>query len=227
MDRAVKRPFAEPTFRSVNRTTRRTPSGRLIGRPADLQVGCIRAIDAESTIIISVAFVFRRAGPADLPALHVLIETAYRGEASRAGWTTEADLLEGQRTDPDALAAPLAGAKDRFILALDERELVGSVLVTDEGDAAHVGMFAVQPSRQGHGIGSRLLAEAERVARDELQRREVRMHVIAQRHELIAWYARRGYAPTGERAPFPYGDASVGRPKRDDLEFVVLGKTLR
>ena len=170
---------------------------------------------------------FRRAALPDLPALHALVESAYRGEASRAGWTTEADLLEGQRTDIDALAALLASATHQCILAFDGPELVASVLVSDEGDAAHVGLFAVRPSRQGCGIGSRLLAEAERTARDGLKRREVRMHVIRQRHELIAWYARRGYVPTGARAPFPYGDARVGLPTRDDLEFVVLRKNLR
>lgn len=169
---------------------------------------------------------YRRAVTTDLPVLHALVESAYRGEASRAGWTSEADLLDGQRTDLDALGDLLAGPKHRFILAFEVGALVASVLVSDEEDAAHIGMLAVSPARQGRGTGSRLLAEAERVIRDELGRREVRMHVIAQRAELIAWYARRGYAPTGAREPFPYGDSRVGLPKREDLEFIVLGKVL-
>src|SRR4051794_13241714 len=45
------------------------------------------------------AVMFREAGPADLGAIVALVESAYRGESSRAGWTTEADLLDGQRTD--------------------------------------------------------------------------------------------------------------------------------
>jgi len=52
------------------------------------------------------------------------------------------------------------------------------------------------------------------------------MTVIRQRPELIAWYERRGYRLTGERRSFPYGDERFGQPNRDDLEFVVLEKTL-
>lgn len=174
---------------------------------------------------------FRRAELDDLPALHALVEIAYRGEASRAGWTTEADLIDGQRTDREELEDLMSSPKKRFLLgflALEGPgdELVASVLVSDEGDAAYIGMFVVRPVLQGRGLGKLVLAEAERIARDELGRNAVRMQVIAQRDELIAWYARRGYTPTGERAPFPYGDTRSGAPKRDDLEFVILRKEL-
>jgi ribosomal protein S18 acetylase RimI-like enzyme len=177
------------------------------------------------------ALSFRRAVPDDLPALHALVETAYRGDASRAGWTTEADLIDGQRTDREELESLMSSPTKRFVLGFlsgdgEGDELVASVLVSDEGDAAYVGMFVVRPVLQGRGLGKLVLAEAERIAREELGRRVVRMQVIAQRDELIAWYARRGYAPTGERAPFPYGNARAGAPKRDDLEFVILRKEL-
>jgi ribosomal protein S18 acetylase RimI-like enzyme len=85
-------------------------------------------------------------------------------------------------------------------------------------------MFAVAPDEQGSGLGKQLLAEAERVARDEWHCRAMRMTVIVQREELIAWYERRGYRRTGEYQPFPYGDERFGVPRRDDLRFEVLLK---
>ncbi|MGE0395062.1 MAG: GNAT family N-acetyltransferase [Vicinamibacterales bacterium] len=170
---------------------------------------------------------FRAAAPADAPAIVALVESAYRGEASRAGWTTEADLLDGQRTDEAGVLAAIAGPGERIVLACDGDALVGSVLLRDEGHgSAYTGMLAVRPPLQGHGVGRALLQEAERMARSELRATTMRMTVIAQRAELLAWYERLGYRPTGERESFPYGDERFGRPRRNDLHFVVLKKAL-
>jgi ribosomal protein S18 acetylase RimI-like enzyme len=169
---------------------------------------------------------FSFATPDDVPAIVAIVESAYRGDASRAGWTTEADLLDGQRTDPDEVAALIARSDARIVLARDGGALVGSVLVTAEDGEGYLGMFAVQPDRQNGGLGRALLAEAERVMRAELGCAEARMTVIVQRAELIAWYERRGWTRTGEREPFPYGRLRSGMPRRDDLEFVVLAKPL-
>ena len=169
---------------------------------------------------------FRTATHDDIDAVVALVERAYRGEASRTGWTTEADLLDGQRTDTVALAATIATPGSRIILAEANDGLVGSVLLKDEGGTAYLGMFAVHPSLQGTGIGRQLLEEAERLAWAELGATATRMTVIAQRPELIAWYARRGYRLTGEREAFPYGDERFGRPRRDDLYFVAMKKAL-
>jgi ribosomal protein S18 acetylase RimI-like enzyme len=167
---------------------------------------------------------FRRATLADVPAIVSLVESAYRGDASRVGWTTEADLLDGQRTDADAVADLITSADSRILLVEGPEGLLGSVLLSDEGHGAYVGMFAVRPGGQGRGVGSALLGEAERVTREELGRPWARMTVLVQRPELIAWYERRGYRRTGEREPFPYGDPRLGLPRRDDLEFEVLKK---
>ena len=171
--------------------------------------------------------VFRPAVPADVPAIVALLEGAYRGESSRAGWTTEADLLGGQRTDADEVGGLLASPTQRFLLAERSGTLIGSVLLTRESAQAYLGMFAVRPTLQGAGIGGRLLLEAERIAREEWHAARARMTVIGQRDDLIAWYERRGYARTGARNPFPYDNLRFGIPKRDDLYFVVLEKTLR
>jgi ribosomal protein S18 acetylase RimI-like enzyme len=87
-------------------------------------------------------------------------------------------------------------------------------------------MFSVRPGRQGRGLGREILAEAERLARDDWGARTMVLTVLAQRGELIAWYERRGYRRTGESKPFPYDDVRSGIPKRPDLSFVVLAKSL-
>lgn len=174
----------------------------------------------------SVQVSFGLATPADAEAILTLVESAYRGEPSRAGWTTEADLLGGQRTDREEVDALLGAAAVAIVLARQRAELVASVAVRiDLERVAHIGMFAVRPTLQRSGIGSTLLAEAERVAR-ERGAREAEMTVIEQRTELLGWYARRGYLPTGETEPFPYGNPRFGLPKRDDLRFLVLAKKL-
>src|SRR6476646_5066691 len=109
---------------------------------------------------------FRFAGDDDIPAIVALVQRTYRGDASRAGWTTEADLLDGQRTDPAEVAELLADPRSRIVLAASDEGLLGSVLVKDEGDTFYIGMFAVRAGLQGQGLGRALLAEAERVGRE-------------------------------------------------------------
>jgi ribosomal protein S18 acetylase RimI-like enzyme len=171
---------------------------------------------------------FRGATVADVPEIVRLVESAYRGEASRVGWTTEADLLDGQRTDAPAVAEMLQAADGAVLVAVsDGGEMVGCCRLEQRpGAEAYFGMFAVQPALQGAGVGGQLLAEAERVARDDWAATAMVMTVIAQRADLIAWYERRGYRQTGESQPFPYGDERYGIPRRPDLVFSVLTKPL-
>ena len=170
---------------------------------------------------------FRIAAPRDVAAIVALVESAYRGDASRAGWTTEADLLDGQRTDPEAVGALIANPQSRIVLAESGGALVACAHVERQEGASYFGMFSVRPTAQGRGIGDALLAECERVAREDFGSEAMRMTVFSVRPELIAWYARRGYADTGETKAFPYGDEKLGIPKRDDLVFMVLAKPLR
>ncbi|MEX2971516.1 GNAT family N-acetyltransferase [Streptomyces sp. C184] len=169
---------------------------------------------------------FRTALDADVPGLVELIESAYRGDASRAGWTTEADLLAGQRTDPDGVRAVVRKADGRLLIAERDGGLIACCQLEHRGDHAYFGMFAVRPELQGGGLGKVIIAEAERTARETWGAREMRMTVIRQRDELIAWYERRGYRRTGQLTPFPYGDERFGIPQRPDLEFELLIKSL-
>lgn len=167
---------------------------------------------------------FRDAVPADVPALVALVTSAYRGDASRAGWTTEADLLEGGRIDAQVLLEDLQRPRSRVLMAFRSHELLACAHVAEEDGAGYFGMFAVRPDRQGAGIGDAVLREAERCIRDEWRLPAIRMTVIDVRDALIGWYERRGYRRTGIRKPFPYGDTRFGIPLRDDLRFEVLEK---
>jgi ribosomal protein S18 acetylase RimI-like enzyme len=176
---------------------------------------------------VLVALKFRQAGTQDVGAIVSLVESAYRGETSRVGWTTEADLLDGGRTDAEAVSAIVAGTAGMMLVAEADGELAGCCQLERRPDAgAYFGMFAVPPGSQGRGWGGEILAEAERLARDEWGAVTIVMTVLAQRPDLIAWYERRGYLPTGRSIPFPHSSERFGIPRRPDLRFAELAKPL-
>ncbi|MGW5333259.1 GNAT family N-acetyltransferase [Streptomyces bauhiniae] len=169
---------------------------------------------------------FRDATDADVDALVALVESAYRGDASRAGWTTEADILDGQRTDPESVRQVIKTPDSRLLVVEREGRIVACCHLEHRGAHAYFGMFAVSPSLQGSGLGKAVLAEAERLARADWGATEMHMTVISVREDLIGWYERRGYRRTGEMTPFPYGDERFGIPRRPDLRFELLVKPL-
>ncbi|NEE10401.1 GNAT family N-acetyltransferase [Streptomyces sp. SID7499] len=172
------------------------------------------------------ALTFRDATDADVGELVALIESAYRGDDSRAGWTTEADILEGQRTDPEGVLEVIKSPDSRLMAVEREGRIVACCQLEHQGDHAYFGMFAVSPLLQGAGLGKVIIAEAERQARAAWGVREMQMTVISVRDDLIAWYERRGYRRTGRMTPFPYGDERFGVPQREDLQFELLVKEL-
>ncbi|GAA2234000.1 MULTISPECIES: GNAT family N-acetyltransferase [Streptomyces] len=172
------------------------------------------------------ALTFRDATDADVDELVTLIESAYRGDDSRAGWTTEADILEGQRTDPEGVRAVIKSPDSRLMTVERDGRMVACCQLEHRGESAYFGMFAVSPLLQGAGLGKLIIAEAERQAREDWGVREMQMTVISVRDDLIAWYERRGYRRTGRMTPFPYGDERFGVPQRDDLQFELLVKEL-
>lgn len=159
---------------------------------------------------------------ADLPALVALVNSAYRGEISRQGWTTEADLLGGTRTDEATLRAVLRDPHSTILTArAADGGLLGSFHLEGRGDCLELHMLAVRPDRQTRGVGKRLLAAAEAHAR-ALGCRTCCMTVLDGRPELLAFYERRGYRRTGETEPFPEGPQH-GIPTRP-LTLLVLTK---
>jgi ribosomal protein S18 acetylase RimI-like enzyme len=171
---------------------------------------------------------FRRADPTDIDRLLAHVHGAYRGDASRKGWTTEADLLDGQRTDRRELDELIRSDYAQLWLIEREHNIVGSFVLKRERDAQagtmHLGMIAVGPEQQGQGIGRALMQKAEQIVIEQRLGTRLEMTVITQRKELIAWYERRGFRVTGEMRPFPYGDQRFGLPRRADLQFCVMVK---
>lgn len=169
---------------------------------------------------------FRTATPSDIPGLIELVTSAYRGDASRIGWTTEADLLDGQRIDAEQIVQMLARPHSLVLVATRNGRMQACAHVCAEDGGGYFGMFAVAPHLQGAGLGKRVLAEAEHIVSRHWQLTCMRMTVIDVRDELIAFYQRRGYRRTGIHKSFPYGDPRFGLPRRDDLRFEVLEKQL-
>lgn len=147
----------------------------------------------------------RPASRDDLPALHPVIERAYRGETARAGWTHEADLIiESPRTDIATLSAIVDDPAQRLLIADAGDGLLGCVQITYKGDGlAYLGLLCVDPTRQSGGLGKQLVTAAEDCARDTFGADTMEMTVIDRRIELIAFYQRRGYAVSGEKRDFP------------------------
>ncbi len=168
-----------------------------------------------------------RAKAEDAVALTELMNSAYRGESSRQGWTTEADILGGQRTDLLALQEIFDNPAAALFRAMLEGELVGCVLLEKKNqDVAYLGMLTVWPRLQGLGLGKQLLRHCEAWARDNWRTKKIEMTVFTTRSELIDWYCRHGYQATEEIRPFPMNDVRLGIPKREHLEFVVLEKKI-
>jgi GNAT superfamily N-acetyltransferase len=167
-----------------------------------------------------------KALPTDIPALERLLNSAYRGEDSKKGWTTEADLLEGNlRTDAATLHKIMHEPGAVLLKYFNEQnELEGCVYLQKNANRLYLGMLSVSPLVQAKGIGQQLMNAAESYARDN-SCSVIFMKVISVRHELVAWYERKGYQKTGATEPFPT-DNKFGTPTQK-LEFIILEKNLR
>lgn len=168
---------------------------------------------------------FRKAHADEAQQIAALINAAYRGNSSRLGWTSEADLLEGGRTDAEEIKRLIASEADMLLLGFSDDVLVASVCLQKIGKHAHLGMFVVEPVRQNHGIGKQLLAAAEQTVGQQWAVDKISMAVITCRHELIAFYERRGYMRTGKLQQFPL-NPGLWTPKVQGLQLEILEKPL-
>lgn len=164
------------------------------------------------------------AGLTDLPSIKALLDSAYRGENSKKGWTTEAHLIEGaERTTEEELQDIIKKEGSVLLCYREDDQIAGCVNLQKTEQRIYLGMLSVSPDIQGRGIGKQLLAAAEEYA-GSLNCTSIYMTVISVRQELIEWYRRYGYRDTGERKEF-VEDAKSGR-HLQKLQFMVLEKTI-
>ncbi len=161
----------------------------------------------------------------DVTQICALVNSAYRGETSRKGWTTEADLLGGIRVDEETLLQYFEEEESTVLKCTDDKQqLIGCVYLKMEQEHLYLGMLTVSPELQAKGIGKMLLQASEEKAK-QLSCKSIVMTVITHRHELINWYKRHGYYETGQKQPFPAGE-KFGKP-RMPLEFITMEKTIK
>ena len=160
----------------------------------------------------------------DVTQICALVNSAYRGETSRKGWTTEADFLGGIRVDEETLLEYFQEDESTILKCTnDKQQIKGCVYLKKKQEHLYLGMLTVSPELQGKGVGKMLLLAAEEKAK-QLGCKSIVMTVITKRHELIDWYKRHGYYETGQKQPFPIGE-KFGKPKMP-LEFLILEKTI-
>lgn len=167
---------------------------------------------------------FRPALLSESSRIALLANAAYRGEPSRQGWTTEADLLDGLRTTAEEVQSLIGSEHSIILIGIKGDEIIASVCLEKDADAVHIGMFVVNLAMQGSGIGKQLLAYAESYAQQHWGISKFLMHVISVRHELISFYVRRGYRRTGKMRPFPVNPA-MWQPKMAGLQLELLEKS--
>lgn len=163
---------------------------------------------------------------ADTAELVRLVNSAYRGDFSKKGWTTEADLLKGELRTDEASLNKLLSKPEAIILKYtdDEGLITGCVYLEKQNEKIYLGMLSVSPDKQARGIGKKLLSASEEYTK-KMNCKSIIMNVISVRHELISWYERHGYKNNGDRKPFPV-ETKFGVPTQL-LEFVVLEKIFK
>lgn len=172
--------------------------------------------------------IFQTAKIHDAQKISDLVNSAYRGDSSKVGWTTEAHLLDGQRTDKKSIEQLILEPNNFIELVLDQdtKELLALAhLKHDDEETLYFGMLTVRPTTQGLGLGKKLLEHIENYALEN-HFTQIRISVLHLRPELIAFYERRGFKATGESIPFPENDPLFGIPKVSGLKLLEFIKKI-
>jgi GNAT superfamily N-acetyltransferase len=173
----------------------------------------------------AIAETFRIADQSDAERIAALVNAAYRGESGAVGWTHEAHLFDGPRTDAAEIGRLIGSDDSLILLCMDGPALAGSVHLKKIEGGAYLGLLAVSPALQGSGAGRRLIERAERFVRESWGCARMSMTVLTLRRELIEYYERRGYQHTGKVEPLTM-EGQAGRPKSAELQLAWLEKAL-
>jgi N-acetylglutamate synthase-like GNAT family acetyltransferase len=168
---------------------------------------------------------FRSAEIHDAESITRLVNSVYRGENSKKGWTTEADLLEGIRITTEKIEEIINSPDDVIIVAELNNEMPGCVNLTKMKNQCMLGMLSVDVNLQNSGIGRKIIEYSEDFAKNTWGCNEMVMKVIGVRKELIEYYQRRGYKISGKKEPFTLNH-HFGKPQRNDLYFIYMTKKL-
>lgn len=153
-----------------------------------------------------------------------LLNKAYRGEESKKGWTTEASLIAGDiRTSIEMVDSAITAPLGNMLIYISNNKVIGCVHLQQNNNKLYLGMFAVEPTLQGGGIGKTLLQAAEIYCLQK-QLNCIYMKVVSVRTELIDWYKRHGYIETGETIDF--NEDKITGKHLQKLQFIVLEKKL-
>lgn len=166
--------------------------------------------------------IFRKALPDDAERVSALVNSAYRGESSKAGWTTEADLVDGERTNPDLIQEIISTKHNQIFVVEKDNLIIGSLhLIQEDLETLYAGMLAVEPTLQAGGVGKFMLNKVFELGA-EVKVKKIRITVISVRPELIKYYERLGFELTGKEEPFPHPELA----KVEDLHFLEMIKRL-
>lgn len=130
----------------------------------------------------------RPAHPADAEVVDGLVQRAYAPYVERIG------------RRPGPMDEDYAEKVDKgYVFVVEDPGIVGLIVLIDEPDHLLIENVAVDPSRQGEGLGGALLAHAEAHAR-EAGIQALRLYTHAKMTENLALYARLGYREDERRS---------------------------
>jgi hypothetical protein len=162
----------------------------------------------------------------DADEIKMLVNSVYRGENSKKGWTTEAYFLDGIRITPEKVKEIIDKNNNVILTFTLNNKIIGCVHLEEKDDTCWLGMLSVDVNYQTNGLGKFIIEKSEDYSVNIFECNEMKMKVIGIRDELINYYLRRGYVLTGETEDFNTSKDVFGKPNQTDLCFKILKKQL-
>lgn len=169
---------------------------------------------------------FPNAVPEQAGEITSLVNSVYRGDNAKKGWTTEAEILGGIRITEEKVTEYINTKDNVIMLAVNDKKIIGCVHLEKEGNSCWLGMLSVDVNYQTYGLGKMLIEKSESFVKEKFGCGEMKMKVIGVRKELLEYYFRRGYRLTGEREDFIVDEDTFGKPFVQGLYFEILSKKL-